>query len=100
MKAKFQFQKIPPQSNHLTPLVQKTLNSFCKLIGHNWRYKDYSNWMKDNGDKYEFKASRNCFLCNQTEYLYNEWQIAKQKSPLDVEVDSYSMKQLPELETH
>ena len=100
MKAKFQFQKIQTSSNQLNPIIHKTLNSICKLIGHNWRYKEYSNWMIDKGDKYEFTVSRNCFLCNQIEYFSNEWKIAKLKSPLDVESDSYSVKHLPELETH
>ena len=81
-------------------MIQKTLNSLCKLIGHNWRYKDYSNWMKENGDKYEFSASRNCIICHQNQYLSTGWIMASQKSPLDVERDSHSLKQLPELETH
>lgn len=81
-------------------LTQKTLNTLCKLVGHNWRYKDYSNWMKENGDSYDFKASRNCIRCSQKEYLYEYWKISNRKSPYDMERDSYSLKQLPYLQTH
>ncbi len=69
----------------------------CKMMGHNWRYKDYSNWIKENGDKYDFKASRNCIRCNQNEYLYSEWQTADQKSPHDLERDAYAFKKLPQI---
>ena len=75
-------------------MIQQTLNTLCKLIGHSWRYKDYSNWIKDNGDRYDFKASRKCSRCAQKEYLFQDWEIANQNSPLDVELDSQASKHL------
>ena len=29
--------------------IEKSTNILCKILGHNWRYKDYSNWIKENG---------------------------------------------------
>lgn len=80
-------------------MIQKIKFSLCKLIGHSWRYKDYSNWMKENGDSYDFKASRNCARCNQHEYLYKDWEIKSKKSPHDSERNSHSTKQLSQLQT-
>ncbi len=76
------------------------LNKLCLLSGHKWLYKDYSNWMKENGDSYDFQASRCCSRCNQVEYYYTEWRIESQKSPYDVEWDSQYVKQLEHLETN
>lgn len=81
-------------------IFQKTAKAICKTIGHNWRYKDYSGWMNENGDEYEFIASRNCIRCNQHQYFYKEWEIKREKSPYDVERDSMSVKQLPSLQNH
>ena len=80
-------------------MVQKIKNTLCKITGHRWRYKDYTNWMNENGDSYDFKASRNCTRCNQHEYLYKEWEIKSEKSPHDLERNSYSTKQLSYLVT-
>ena len=58
----------------------------CVLFGHRWRYKDYSNFIKADGSKYDFMASRQCVRCHQVEYFYSsEWKTAIQKSPLDYE---------------
>jgi hypothetical protein len=65
-------------------VVQNFMLSLCRIFGHNWRYKDYSNWIKENGDDYDFKAVRSCTRCHQREYLYKEWQIHEQESPYDV----------------
>jgi hypothetical protein len=75
-------------------MIQKIKNALCKITGHRWRYKDYSGWMNQNGDSYDFKASRNCTRCNQHGYLYKEWEIKNEKSPHDLERNSYSTKQL------
>lgn len=81
-------------------MIQKAANLLCKLTGHKWMYKDYTNWMKENGDSYDFKASRNCTRCNQYEYLFKEWEIKKEKSHYDMEMDSLSVMQLPHLQNH
>ena len=81
-------------------LIKKTKNTVCKLIGHNWRFKDYSNWMKENGDNYDFKASKSCSRCNQREYLYNEWKAERERSRYDVQRDVYSLKQMPLIGEH
>jgi len=43
------------------------------MVGHRWRYKDYSNYIKANGDQYDFKASRNCTRCSQYAYFHEIW---------------------------
>lgn len=43
-------------------MYKKFLKMICSIVGHKWYYKDYSGWMKDNGEKYYFEASRNCLL--------------------------------------
>lgn len=48
--------------------------SLCKKFGHRWQYKDYSNYIKVNGEKYDFTASRHCSRCNQFAYFYKDWQ--------------------------
>ena len=78
--------------------MQKIMKSLCKLLGHNWTYKDYTNWMKENGDDYDFKASRNCSRCNQNEYLYKEWKIENKKSSYDIEIKSQAVRQLHHLQ--
>ena len=45
----------------------------CKIIGHNWIYKDCSNAMMSNGEKYEYSKLRKCLRCNKREYSYDEW---------------------------
>lgn len=75
-------------------MIQKALSTVCKHLGHNWMYKDYTNWIKENGEKYYFKASRNCKRCNQHEYLHATWEPETQKSPHDLENDFYALKQI------
>jgi hypothetical protein len=75
-------------------IMRKTIKSFCKLLGHRWTYKDYSNWIKENGEDYDFKASRNCSRCNQNEYLYKEWKAESKNSAYDIERDSLSLKKI------
>ena len=65
----------------------------CKFFGHRWRYKDYSNYIKPNGDDYDFKASRFCRRCNQYAYFYDRWQN-QEKSKLDFESNSRTLKKL------
>ena len=69
------------------------------MVGHRWRYKDYSKWIKENGENYDFKASRNCTRCNQYEYLFKEWKIKSEKSPHDLESNFYATKQLSQIHT-
>lgn len=93
--------KAANQKKQMTEInMEKTISILCKLIGHNWSYKDYSNWMKSNGDDYPFKASRYCSRCKQNQYLYKAWQAENQKSPHDLERDSQAVKQLSHLQTH
>ena len=77
-------------------IIKLTMNSICTIIGHQWGYKDYSNWMKENGDKYDFNASRKCSFCNRYEYLYpnNNWQTSDRKSLYDIIGDSQLVKKL------
>lgn len=77
--------------------IDKSTNILCKIIGHNWRYKDYSNWIKNCGDVYPFKASRNCSRCHQNQYFYDKWTIENQKSPFDLERDAHAVKHLSHL---
>ena len=56
-------------------MIRELKNIICRIAGHSWRYKDYSNWMNENGGSYDFKASRNCIRCNEHGYLYKEWEI-------------------------
>ena len=88
------------QSTDKFNLLGKANNTVCRFIGHNWRYKDYSNWMKENGEKYDFKASRKCTRCHTHEYLFDDWQVVEKPSSYDVEKDSRSLKSLPFLEGH
>lgn len=86
-------KKNPPRIN----LKQKFSELICNVFGHNWHYKDYSNWIKENGDRYEFNASRNCSICDRNEYLYSKWKYEGKKSPYDVESDSRSLRKLPNI---
>lgn len=65
----------------------------CNLFGHRWRYINYSNHMKENGDKYDFKAARKCTRCYQQAYFYNEWVVEK-KSLLDYESSYFSTSRI------
>jgi hypothetical protein len=45
--------------------------------------------MKNDGNPYDFKASRNCTRCKRSEYFYTDWQV-EVKSPLDYESRYYA----------
>ena len=45
----------------------------CRVVGHNWRFKDCSYAMKSNGEKYEYSRQRKCLRCMKREYFYDEW---------------------------
>jgi len=78
-------------------MTQAIANFLCLVAGHKWRYKDYSNWKKENGDHYDFRASRICSRCKQNEYLYDEWKVEYRKSPYDIKGDFLSFKDFPPL---
>jgi len=78
----------------------KKVSIFCRLLGHHWRYKDYTNWINEKGDTYDFKASRKCTRCNQHEYLNQEWKPSHEKLPRDVQSDEQSTSHFLRLETH
>ncbi len=40
----------------------------CQVAGHRWKYKDYTNWMKEDGNLYDFNASRYCPTCKKHGY--------------------------------
>ena len=69
-----------------TVAIDKTLSraavQLCKLFGHRWLYKDYSNYIQADGNKYAFKASRSCMRCKQHAYYYSEW-IIEERSKID-----------------
>lgn len=86
---------IKSQQVSRTGILYKALSNICGIVGHNWRYKDYTNWMKENGDDYDFKASRKCLMCHQVEYLFEDWKAENVRSHYDVKGDSHALKQLP-----
>jgi hypothetical protein len=45
----------------------------CRLFGHSWRYKDLSNYMKANGERYSCYTVRKCKWCEKHQYKYAEW---------------------------
>ncbi len=65
-------------------MVDKARSYLCHRFGHRWRYKDYSNYIKPNGDKFDFTASRNCVRCDQYAYYYKDWKT-QEKSEHDYE---------------
>ena len=75
-------------------IISKTLNTVCKLFGHTWLYKDYTNWIKENGDHYDFKAARRCTRCKQNEYLYDTWKADRKNVRYDVQGDSRAVKEI------
>ena len=75
------------------PVLHFIAVKLCKYFGHNWLYKDYSNHMKENGDAYDFKASRNCTRCNQNAYFYTEWKN-EDKAEMDNESDFQLLKKI------
>lgn len=65
----------------------------CKIVGHAWRYKDYSDWIMNNGEQYAFKASRKCIRCGQNEYFNSEWVERPKDHRLDVQPDKEALKE-------
>ena len=63
------------------------MGMLCKLISHQWRYKDYSNWILNDGSEYPFKSTRTCSLCNRLEYLESKsltWEKTVKNKQLDI----------------
>jgi len=60
-------------------------NLVCRLLGHNWRYKDTTKWIKLNGEKYSHTKTRRCIRCDQRDYLYDKWIAEEKVSPDDKE---------------
>ena len=75
-------------------LLGKTLNALCKLFGHTWLYRDYSNWIKENGEQYDFNASRKCARCKQYEYLDGTWKASNKNVRYDVQGYSKTVKHI------
>jgi hypothetical protein len=71
--------------------VEKKL---CQHFGHRWLYKDYSNYIRADGSKYAFKASRNCMRCNQHAYYYSTEWIMEKKSEIDFEGNYFSSPEI------
>ncbi|MEO5571191.1 MAG: hypothetical protein ABIT08_11300 [Bacteroidia bacterium] len=48
----------------------------CKILGHTWHYKDYTNAMQPDGTPYTYTESKRCFRCNlKLVQLYDgEWE--------------------------
>lgn len=42
-------------------------NIICRLLGHNWGYKDYGNRMQPDGTRYIYQKSRRCSRCDAKE---------------------------------
>jgi len=68
-------------------------NKACTVFGHRWLYKDYSNYIQADGNKYAFKASRSCTRCSLHEYYYSEW-IAESKSKTDHQGDYFGVREI------
>ncbi len=82
-----------PVVNSLNYKFDQIKSWICDLVGHRWRYKDYSNYMKANGDPYDFQASRNCIRCGQYAYFHESWKIGD-KSIHDNESDFRSSPEI------
>jgi hypothetical protein len=63
----------------------------CNVIGHSWRYKDYSNFIKPNGEKYDFTVARWCSRCHKRSYYNGKW-LDSNKSKLDFVSDAMSVR--------
>jgi hypothetical protein len=74
-------------------LFVRIAKKLCTHFGHRWLYKDYSNYIQADGNKYAFKASRSCTRCNQHAYFYSEW-IVEVKSKIDYEGDYYALPKI------
>lgn len=77
--------------NSILKLSRLTSLLFCRMFGHRWRYKDYSNYMKTDGEMYDFRASKSCKRCSRQAYFYDNWRT-ETKSNLDFESDYYERK--------
>jgi hypothetical protein len=45
----------------------------CRLFRHAWVYKDLTNSIKLNGERYSLSAIRKCKRCEKHQYKYTEW---------------------------
>jgi hypothetical protein len=57
-----------------------TKNLLCKIFGHRWIHKDYSNHIKSDGSCYEFTVLRKCIRCDAHAYLYDSWKTETTES--------------------
>ena len=48
-------------------------NFWCKLLGHKWVYKDFSNAVNEKGSKIGYTKVRKCLRCEKHEYKYAQW---------------------------
>ncbi|MEO8151057.1 MAG: hypothetical protein ABI723_25715 [Bacteroidia bacterium] len=71
------------------------MNIICKVIGHTWKYRDYSEWILDNGKPYPFLVARKCTFCSRHEYYYTGWVHAEKNQKLDVQRDGEEKKEIP-----
>ena len=93
-------QPVHVEINNQSGIFKKSVSTLCKLVGHTWRYKDYSNWMKENGDCYDFTAVRKCSLCDQKEYLSDtKWLFQERMAMYDVKSDENLLRKLPHILT-
>ena len=81
------------RSNSLVQYLELFKDKICQFAGHRWRYKDYSHFMKSNGDRYDFKASRKCTRCRQNAYFHDTWKNSD-KSIYDFESDYHSSPEI------
>lgn len=71
-------------------ILDQVRNWLCVRYNHRWTYKDYSNYMKSDGSRYDFVASRRCIRCNQHAYYTTMWKNAE-KSRFDYEAEYFSI---------
>lgn len=80
-------------------VLKSSRQAICNIVGHKWLYQDYTNWMKENGEPYDFTASRTCSRCRERGYYYNEWVSAEEKmTRYDVKSRSEYSKKPPFLQ--
>jgi hypothetical protein len=60
-------------------------NILCHLLGHKWRYKDYTNAIRWDGKRYSFTMVRKCMRCDEHEYKYDYWVKKEKALPEDVD---------------
>jgi hypothetical protein len=56
---------------------------FCKIFGHKWLYRDFTNAVKANGESYQYTKMRKCVRCEDHEYLYAQWVSKDMRYPID-----------------